>query len=226
MRLSIAIFAILLSFSTAAQAQTAKKDTTTNEKSLKYRAELGYGQVFRHGDFSVTSPYHTIKGGLNVEFPLSLGFGIETGLKYSVGFGKRNQVYTNNDTVKYKYVGHYLDIPLRATYTLPIFWGLKLFAYAGPTFNIGLVQNHEINLVLTEKDPPLSHPIDYPAEGKYNSYANDLNRLNIQLGAGGGLQWRNFRVKSGYDWGLNNLSKNKNRPQRAQGWYVAFEYEF
>ncbi len=217
MRLSIAILAILLSFTTATQAQTAKKDTTTNEKSIKYRAEIGYGQVFRHGDFTPTFPYHTLKGGLNVEFPLSLGFGIETGLKYSMGLGKGFQAYSNNDSIKYKYSGHYLDIPARATYTLPIFWGLKLFAYAGPTFNINIAHKHDTS----EVGNPPSNSLTNPSNNPFN-----LNRLNIQLGAGGGLQWKNYRVKSGYDWGLNNLSKNKNRPQRAQGWYVAFEYEF
>lgn len=226
MRLSIAILALLLSFTTATQAQTTKKDTTTNEKSIKYRAEIGYGQVFRHGDFSVTSPYHSIKGGLSVEFPLNYGLGVETGLKYSYGFGKRNQVYAHNDSAKFKYSGHFLDIPARITYTLPIFWGLKLFAYAGPTFNIGLIHTHEVTLVRHTLNEVPANPTIYPQEGKFNSYATDLNRLNIQLGAGGGLQWKNYRVKSGYDWGINNLSKNKNRPQRTQGWYVAFEYEF
>ncbi len=227
MRIIIATFALLLIFTTNIQAQTEKKDTVKSDvSSIKYRAELGYGQNFLHGNYSVTSSYHVIKGGVNVEIPLNLGFGVETGLRYSVGFGKRNQVYAHNDTAKFSYTGHYIDIPLRANYTLPIFWGLKLFAYAGPTFNIGLVHKENVSLVWSTPDPAPTNPLNYPVAGSYNSYAENLNRFNIQLGAGGGLQWRNYRIKSGYDWGLNNLSKDKNRPQRAQGWYVAFEYEF
>ncbi len=227
MRITIAIFAFILTFTTATQAQTVNKDSTkSDDTSIKYRAEIGYGQVFRYGVYSVTSPYHTLKGGLNVAIPLNMGFGLETGLKYSYAFGKRDQVYAHNDTAKFSYSGHYIDIPLRATYTLPIFWGLKLFAFAGPTVNIGLAHKEDVSLVWHTQDPAPSNPLNYPVAGSYNSYEKDLSRFNIQLGAGGGLQWKNYRVKSGYDWGLNNVSKYKNYPQKTKGWYVAFEYEF
>ena len=208
-------------------AQTEKKDTVKSENSGPvFRAEAGYGQNFRYGDYIVTSPYHVLKGGVNVEFPVKWGFGVETGLRYSFAFGNRAQIYAHSDTAFFNYSGHYIDVPLRITYTLPIFWGMKLFAFAGPDFNIGLAQTEDVKFTATVLDPAPSNPLNYPVIGTYNLYDNDLRRLNIQLGAGGGLQWKNYRVKSGYDWGINNISQNKNRSQKMKGWYITFEYEF
>ncbi len=215
--------AILISM----QAQTQKKDTVQSVNSGPvFRAEAGYGQNFRYGDYNVTSPYHVIRGGVNVEFPLKRGFGVETGLRYSFAFGDREQLYAHSDTAFFNYSGHFLDIPARLTYTLPIFWGMKLFAYAGPDFNIGLAQSEDVKFTPSVLDPAPTNPLNYPVSGSYNLYKNDLRRINIQLGAGGGLQWKNYRVRSGYDWGMNNISRNKNYSQKIKGWYVCFEYEF
>lgn len=222
--IALALFSVLIM---AVQAQTAKKDTVKIEKTEPvFRAEVGYGQTFRYGDYSVTSPYHVISGGVNVEFPLRMGFGVETGLKYAYAFGNREQIYAHTDTAFFKYSGHFLDIPVRLTYTLPIFWGIKIFAYAGPNINIGLAQTEDVKFTPSVLDPAPTNPLIYPVTGSYNLYENNLNRFNIQLGAGGGLQWKNYRVKSGYDWGLNNVSRNKNRPEKMKGWLIAFEYQF
>ena len=208
-------------------AQPEKKDSVKTEKpGPDFRVEAGYGQTFRYGDNSVTSPYHVIRTGVNVEFPITRGFGVETGLKYSYAFGNREQIYAHSDTAFFKYAGHFLDVPVRLTYTLPIFWGMKLFAYAGPNFNIGIAHTEDVDFTPTVLDPVPSNPLNYPVTGTYNSYDNDLRRLNIQLGAGGGLQWKDYRVKSGYEWGLNNVNQNKNRSQKMKGWFIAFEYEF
>jgi len=55
---------------------------------------------------------------------------------------------------------------------------------------------------------------------------NVLRRLNIQLGAGGGIQWRKYRLKSGYDFGLLDLYKSKTASLHQSGWFVSFGYEF
>lgn len=228
MKFRIVVLALFSVMFAAIHAQTtAKKDTVKSESSKPVlRAEAGYGQTYRYGDYSVMSPYHIIRGGLNVEFPVKGGLGIETGLKYAYAFGNREQLYAHSDTAFFNYSGHFLDIPVRAVYTLPIFWGMKLFVYAGPNFNIGLAQTEKVSFTPAELDPAPTNPLNYPVTGIYNLYTNDLLRFNIQLGAGGGLQWKNYRVKSGYDWGLNNINRTNNYPQKMKGWYASFEYEF
>ncbi len=223
MRFKILVIALLGVFSFGLQAQTAQTDTV-EASSTKFRTEIGYGQTYRYGDYIVKSPYHVIRIGGNVEFPIMNGLGVETGLKYSYVLGKREQLYQAGDTAFASYSGHWLDVPLRATYTIPIFWGMKIFAYAGPNFNIGLSLTEKRNNGVRKADDPA--PPYMPEPGTYSLYGTELNRISIQLGAGGGIQWKNYRLRSGYDWGLNNVGKNKDRPERLRGWHVAFEYEF
>lgn len=201
-----------------------------------YRAEAGYFQQSRSGDRISTTNYYGIRLGGNVEFPLKYNFGIQTGLIYNFSKGDKTQYYVSpRDTANYTYSNHTLNVPLRATYTLPIFWKLKLFAYAGPVFNIGLAEPTTLKANKTV----------WVKSGEYDAYTDKenrlniagvesnpqwesvaLNRFNIQLGAGAGVQWRNLRVKGGYDWGVLNISKNKNASQHNKGWSVSLEYEF
>ncbi|MBP1665011.1 MAG: hypothetical protein H6Q19_2151 [Bacteroidetes bacterium] len=219
----LAILFVLFSLTAVElQAQSVKTDTLETKK-LDYRFEAGYAHNYRYGDYTSSSPYHVIRLGVNAQYPLKHGFGIETGLKYSYMFGKKQQIYTIGDSVNYSYTGHSIDVPVRLIYTLPIFWGLKVFGYAGPVFNIGLAQSSDVTvygLPVVE-----GFPIDI-ATGTYNLYKTELNRFSVMLGAGGGVQWKQYRVKGGYDWGMNSISKDKSSPQRLRGWYAAFEYDF
>ena len=217
----LAILIVFISLTGALQAQTTKIDTTSIKKPA-YRFEAGYMNIDRYGGYVSTTPFHAIRVGVTAEYPLKYGFGLQTGLKYSFMFGNKQQLYTAGDTVNYSYTGHSIDIPARIIYTLPIFWGLKIFGYAGPSFNIGLAQTSKVTV--TGLPVIEGFPIEI-ATGTYNMYKTDLNRFSVMLGAGGGIQWKEYRIKGGYDWGLNSVSKDKNSPQRLRGWYAAFEVD-
>ena len=222
----LSVFAVL-ALTMSLQAQTAKNDTVKAKKSSPaYRIQIGYGQLFRSGDYLVTSPYNSIKAGMTVEFPIKKGFGVESGLIYSYDFGKRNQLYAHYDTAFFNYHGHFLDVPVRLTYSFPTFWGIKIFLYGGLNVNIGLAQTENRTFDAKSTDTTPTNALDYPVTGKYNLYNSDLNRFNLQLGTGGGVQWKKYRIRSGYDWGLNNVSKSSTYPQKIKGWNIAFEYEF
>ncbi len=219
--------AILMIVSLSLTAQSRNNDTTKNVKKLPliYRATAEYGQSVMYGNRFVTSPYHIIRTGVNLELPIRYGMGIQVGLKYSFVFGNKEKKYAHNGKAKYSYNGHMLDIPIHATYTLPIFWGLKIFAFAGTNLNIGLSQNETIKFT-QKKVEGITNPLPYPTSGTYSVYPDIYNRFNIQLGAGGGLQWKQFRLKGGYDWGMNDLYKNSAKSVKMKGWYAGFEYEF
>lgn len=219
-------FLIIVLLSTISLTAQASNVDTTSTNNINIRAEVGYSQQFRYGNYTVTSPFHVLRGGMNVVFPIRQYFGIETGLRYAYAFGGRTQQYLHSGKAAIDYTAHWLDVPVRCTYSIPIFWDMKLFLYAGPTFSVGLSHTEKIDFTQTKVEPAPTTDLNYPVSGTYDMYKNELNRFSIQLGAGGGLQWKNYRLKSGYDWGLNNISKNKNYPERMKGWYVAFEYEF
>lgn len=215
---AIALLLLLLSVGTKA---ATNRDSTKNH--ITYRATIDYGQSFLYGSQSVTAPYHLIRGGMHIAIPIKYGLDIETGLKYGYTFGKKTQRYAHSGVANYQYNGHLIDLPIRLHYTLPIFWGLKLFAYAGPNLNIGIAQQQTIHF--TQKSVTTSTDLPYPSSGTYNAY-DTYNRFNLQLGAGGGIQWKKLRIRSGYDWGINDLNKKKTLIDRMKGWHVGIEYEF
>ena len=219
--LTVTLLSLLIS---GVYAQTEKKTPAVKPevpKTKVYRVEAGYTQPLRYGDKVSNTLLHGISLGGTVEYPFKKNIGLVTGLKYSYLFGSKTQLYPNYAEANYSYTGHSLDVPVRLSYTVPIFWGLKLFGFAGPNFNVGLAQNTDV--VYRDDDNTATAP--YVTGGKFNLYNTELNRFSIQFGAGGGIQWKDYRLKAGYDWGLNSISKDKDSPQKLKGWYATFEYD-
>lgn len=194
-----------------------------------YRLEAGYNNPHRGGKKVSSTYFQGIKLGGTAELELQNNFSFLTGMLYNAAYSYKVQGYPSSAKVTYETYAHFVDIPLQVYYTLPLFKKFKAFGFAGPTINMGLAQNLEIKSTQTY-DPlnPLQAPL-YVKPGKYNAYTgsdHQLNRINLQLGVGGGLQWKTYQLKSGYDFGLNNL--NKTNPENAyqKGWYVTATYEF
>ncbi len=54
-----------------------------------------------------------------------------------------------------------------------------------------------------------------------------ISRINFQMGAGGGVQWKNYQLKGGYDFGINSINKvDTSKLLRQSGWYVSLVYQF
>ncbi|MDD5185679.1 MAG: outer membrane beta-barrel protein, partial [Paludibacter sp.] len=156
-------------------------------------------------------------------FDLKNNLSLLTGVLYSVVYSDKLQGYPNSATVTYKTLGHFLDIPLRINYTFPITKNLSVFGFAGPNINIGLYQGQTITSTQTYLP---SNPL-YVAPGFTELYkASLLNRLNLQIGAGGGVQWNKYQLKGGYDFGITNLNKMNTGNLYQKGWYVSFVYQF
>ncbi len=190
-----------------------------------YRLELGYNNPVRLGPTSSSTYFNGIKLGGTAEFDLKNNLSLLTGALYNIVYADKLQGYPNSQTVTYQTFGHFLDIPLRVTYTYPITKNLKVFAFAGPNFNIGLFQNMKITSTQTysENDPLYIKP------GSFNRYSGtdyQLNRLNLQIGVGGGVQWKKYQLKGGYDFGINNLDKSGTGNLYQKGWYVSAAYQF
>ena len=147
---------------------------------------------------------------------------------YSVVYSNKVQKYgVESDSVTYKTFGHYIDIPLRVQYTLPLGKDFKIFAFAGPNLNIGLAQPQKI---ISELSDAMA---DYTGIKSLGYDENDLykkamiSRINFQMGAGGGVQWKNYQLKGGYDFGINSINKvDTSKLLRQSGWYVSLVYQF
>jgi len=207
------------------------------EFGVEYRIEVGYAQHKQHvRNLSYPGLYlHGIRLGASFTFNLPIHFGLQTGLYYTLLYGQNEQHWRSMDApsvqaeyINHRVLEHNLTIPVRAYYTIPLWKKLNLFFYTGPQLHIGLAQNDYMDKHLSTKTEAWLQTIGVETE-PYDRYADELIRANIQWGLGGGLEWDRYRLQSGYDFGLNNLVKNKQLPKQHMsewGWFVTFSYRF
>jgi hypothetical protein len=210
MKLKFRLLVVLLTIVFTANAQT-------------YRLEVGYINPVRQGAEVSSTYFKGIRLGGTAEFDLKNNFSLLTGALYNFVYSNKLQMYPSEDSVTYKTYGHYLDIPIHITYTYPITKNLKVFGFAGPNINIGLFQNQQTTSTLTDALNATSGVVP----GKVDLYSGSIiNRLNLQIGLGGGIQWKKYQLKAGYDFGVNKINKTGYGTQNQSGWYVSLAYEF
>lgn len=194
-----------------------------------YRLELGSVNPKQSGSQLSTNYFNGVRLGGTVEFDLKNNFSLLTGALYSFVYSNKVQYYSTSDSVKYKTFGHSIDIPLRLTYTLSLFKNMKVFGFVGPNLNIGLAQPRTTTAVLKSS---IINVIDeytgnVPENGTQDLYkAAMISRINFQMGAGGGVQWKNYQLKGGYDFGINSINKIDSSRFTQSGWYVSLVYQF
>jgi hypothetical protein len=190
-----------------------------------YRLELGYNNPDRYGVNVSSTYFNGIKLGGTAEFDLKNNLSLLTGALYNIVYSYKVQGYPGTQVVNYETLGHSVDIPIRLTYTYPFSKTISAFAFAGPNINIGLAQNMKITSTQTyQSDNPYyikPGPFDL-----YNGSDYQLNRLNLQIGIGAGVQWKKYQLKGGYDFGINNLDKSVTGNLYQKGWYVSVAYQF
>jgi len=218
--------------------------------SYDWRIEVGYAQNQQRSTTHSNPFTHGVKIGATVDFNLPLHFSIQTGLAACVTYGQIEQhwrsitaVTTQEEYIRHGINQYYLEVPVRAYYTQKLWKDLNLFFYGGPKLQIGLAEMDWKKLHLSEpvyewaavNGICLNHQDRYAAfsytdaDGIEQTTPRELNRCNIQLGLGGGLEWDCYRLVSGYDFGLNNLVHNKQVSSEHMwqwGWYVSFAYRF
>ena len=194
-----------------------------------YRLEVGFVSPKQSGAELSTNYFSGGRLGVTAEFGLKHNFSLLTGALYSLVYSNKVQYYSSTDSVTYKTFGHSIDIPLRLTYTLPLSKNLKIFGFAGPNINVGIAQPRKTTAVLSSS---LVQVIDefgnVPTNGSEDLYKNAMiSRINFQMGAGGGVQWKNYQLKGGYDFGINSINKvDTSKLFRQGGWYVSLVYQF
>ena len=207
------------------------------EFGVEYRVEAGYVQHWQKARaISFPDMYlHGVRLGATFTFKLPLHFSLQTGLLYTLVYGRNEQHWRSQDApssqteyIKHRVLEHNLTVPVRAYYTIPVWKQLNLFFYTGPQLHIGLAENDYMDLHLSDGTQTW-------LEGRgihtapYDRMADELIRANIQWGLGGGLEWDCYRLQSGYDFGLNNLIRHpqlKGQHMSEWGWYVSFSYRF
>ena len=192
-----------------------------------YRLEVGYNNPVRTGTGISSTFFNGIQLGGTAEYDLKNNVSLLTGALYNFVYSDKIQKYPSSTAVTYTSQGHFVDIPVRLMYTYPMSKNLKFFGYGGPNLNIGLFQNMKITSTQTYSP---SSPL-YVQPRSINLYTGSdqdyqLNRLNLQIGLGGGVQWKRYSLKSGYDFGINNLNKLDTGSMHQSGWYLTLGFSF
>ena len=204
---------------------------------VEYRIEAGFAQHWqRPHDITFAERYlHGVRLGATFTFILPLHFSMQTGLLYTLLYGKNDQHWrsvtaptTQEEYIRHHVVAHNFTVPVRVYYTIPVWKQLNLLFFTGPQLQIGLAQNDYLKTHLSEPAMEWMKSQSIPVE-PYDRMKDELVRANIQWGLGAGLEWDCYRVQGGYDFGLNNLIKNKQTPNQYMsewGWFVSFCYRF
>ena len=204
---------------------------------VEYRIETGFVQHHqRTRNISFPDMYlHGVRVGGTFTFLLPYRVSLQTGLLYTLLYGTNEQHWRSMDApsvqteyIKHRVLEHNFTIPLRAYYNIPIWKKLNLFFYGGPQLHIGLAENDYIALHLSEATTAWLQAEGIPTE-PYDRMQDELIRVNIQMGVGGGLEWDRYRLQSGYDFGLNNRVKHpqiEGQHMSEWGWYLSFSYKF
>jgi len=204
---------------------------------MEYRIEVGYTQPWQHArNISFPSMYlHGARVGATLTFLLPLHFSMQTGLLYTIAYGRQDQHWRSQDApsvqteyIRHRVLEHQLTIPIRAYYTIPLWKELNLFFFTGPQLHIGLAENDYMQTHLSEGTKTWLETQSIPTE-PYDRMSDELIRANIQWGIGGGLEWDQYRLQAGYDFGLNNLVKHpkgSGQYMSEWGWFLSFSYRF
>ncbi len=112
------------------------------------------------------------------------------------------------------------DVPLRFMYSFPLADEFNLIIIAGPSLNYAyskIVQTENfVDNKLTNKTQGLNI---YQSPGNYSA-------LDLQLGAGIGVQYMGVSLRGGYDWGLLNRTVLPDARLRSNDLKISLGYTF
>ena len=162
--------------------------------------------------------------GGQYNLPIVSGLGIAPGLYISGIFAKVNNsdsAYGLSGSANVSSREFDLNVPVNVNYAFEIGRDFKVFVYAGPVFQLGIVSKASYEASLSAGGLGLStgkYTTDNYSGKTYNAKNEEVgqhdggyqNPFNIYLGGGAGIQAGAFQVIIGYDHSLLNFSKNSN----------------
>lgn len=215
------------------------EELSTYSFSVAYRIEAGYVQDWQNSrtDNYRETYFHGGRAGVTFDFNLPYNLSMQTGVLYSLTYGKNEQHVRNAfdeagqiQVIEHNITKHNIVVPIRATYTQKIWRKLAMYFYAGPQLQFSVSQHDKIEASLNEQTRLWCEQQNLHLDSYDIIKDGEQHIFNIQLGVGGGLQWDKFRLYSGYDFGLNDLVKKSDKVAAEKrkmwewGWFVSFAY--
>lgn len=198
----------------------------------------------KSGDNKVTDdPLNGFNVGLNYDINIVKGLSIQPGISYTFLTDKEQSENIANIQKGKMTVEHYLNVPIRIQYSVEVLRGLKIYAFTGPTFSVGLAgkKNYSVEGSILGASINGDYSYDY-FSGKVSSdnISKDVldkintgnfptyNRFDILYGVGAGVTLFDIiEVKGGYDWGLLNRLKDTDDARMSRNqFFVSVAFRF
>ncbi len=179
--------------------------------------QAGYAYTMNKGNLTLGQQNHFsgnltnsgFQAGLTYDFNFAkTNFAIQTGVIYSIYAGntkeqskKVGNIYgtlTSNTTYQY------LNVPLRVAYSLVVDNNLRIFFFAGPNFTYGLSAKMNEAKIIGEYSIGGNTEQIIKGYDIYDAYKKELSRFDMQIGVGGGVHYKRYRLQVGYDFGILN----------------------
>ena len=161
-------------------------------------AQMSVGAGYLHAGDQVTlkglEPVETgmngAYAGLSYNLPISDLIGIAPGLYYSLLLSNDSAL---EGLLNAKLREHFVNVPVYLNLGFNIGDNARLFLFAGPTVQLGLISTIEASAGSI-------------SSGKVDRYKDsDYSRTNVLIGGGLGLNLSKIQITAGYDQGLFNL---------------------
>lgn len=210
-----------------------RKEKEVYQFSTTWRLEAGYMQDDQRQDTSSLF-FHGMRLGATVDFNLPYHFSLQTGLLASLSYAKNNQHWAlaDEESAQINFVEHnliqlQLIVPVRAYYNITLWKQWRMFFYAGPQLQLGLMSYDVLRSQMSESTTQWYEQQGLPLNNHDRYAEKQLYRTNIQFGLGGGFEWDRYRLQAGYDFGLNNVDRQRLLPDtklNTWGWLLTFSY--
>ena len=147
--------------------------------------------------------------GLGYETSLMKGLGLSAGVYYSYLYsddaGSTAIGTVATGTLKTNLKEQYINVPVALNFGYNLTRDLRLFAFGGPTFSLGLSSMSHYDASATIVGITLSDSGDTDNYAGTDDKASPYGRFDILLGAGAGVDFLGkYRLTVGYDWGMLN----------------------
>lgn len=170
--------------------------------SAQVGIQAGYANV-NEVTKNTSEPVNGFVVGPVSEYNLMQNLDLRFGVLYTLLLKSATEDILGVETTS-SYSGHFVDVPVQAQYSFELAPSLKIFAFAGPTFNFGLAQqtvNKAAGLGGEVKTTINHYDIDVNNDDK-----SDLSRFDLKLGLGAGARYDKFELRVGYDWGMLDMN--------------------
>lgn len=152
-----------------------------------------------------------IQLGMTADFQISESFYFQSGLSFTtkgVVFKDEDSGIGGIDPNTRRYRDSkvnllYLQLPIMGAYKAKVSSNTKLVVFAGPYFAYGVGGKIKFDSSFSSSGGYL------PDNEDLNSFGErKLKRFDLGLGSGIGLEYKNYCLSLGYEWGLSNINRD------------------